>query len=151
MQQLFIFRNIWWSYMSSRFVLYEIKILMPKNRSLGIAKDSRNSFWRSNLFLYPQYRKNYKKNDKMKLHQSAQPKSLPQTCFFLSFIRFTDHWATGHSPTNPLTTGPTIRWISNHIWKTRQMETYSFCRKQTQLGKFIAILQYIIQKVYQFP
>ena len=61
----------------------------------------------------------------MNLHQSAQSKSLPQTCFFLGFIRSTDHWTTGHSPTNPLTTGPTIRWISNHIWKTWQMEIHS--------------------------
>ena len=62
-------------------------------RSLETVKDSRDyCFQRSNLFLlYRQYRKKINQNNKINLNQSAEAKSLPQTCFFLGFIKSTNH------------------------------------------------------------
>ena len=67
----------------------KLQLLKGAYRSLEAVKDSRDyCFQRSNLFLlYRQYRKKINQNNKINLNQSAEAKSLPQTCFFQGFIK----------------------------------------------------------------
>ena len=58
-----------------------------------------------------------------------------------------------HRPTDPPTTRPPTQRLAESIIILERLtiETYSFCRTQTWLGKHIAKLRYIIQKIYWFP
>ena len=99
--------------------------------SLGIVKDSSDCFRQSNLFLL--YRQNRKKNNKVRItykniDQSAQAKSLDQTCFFLGFIKYTDHRPNEHRPLAHWPTEPTTSWINNHTWKTWQQKHVHFVK-----------------------
>ena len=83
----------------------------------------------------------------------AQAKSPLHLCFFLGFIKSTDHRPTIQPTTDQLSTDPSNTNPTTHsiiIFGKLDNRNIYFA-EQAQLGKHIIILRCIIQKVYWFP